>query len=59
MNALQALNALNEIGKRCVIMEIDPEALEINVFKSHGGRTVLRARGIVRDVVITLDVYTD
>lgn len=59
MNALQALNALNEIGKRCVFMEIDFENLDINIFKGRGGRTVLRARGEVRGVVITLDVYAN
>lgn len=59
MNALQALNALNEIGKRCVIMEIDPEDLEVGMFKSHGGRDVLRARGTVKGVVITLDIYAN
>lgn len=59
MNALQALNALNEIAKRCVVMEVDPEVMEVGTFTSHGDKSVMRARGFVKGVLITLDVYVD
>lgn len=51
--------ALQELMKLCMLWEIDPDSVRVDMFVSHGGRHVLRGKTTVRGIVTTLDVYMD